>query len=132
MLSCAGNDTFLQLVGPIRPGTVNIPDAAPGIGSTQYLSFHISLVQMEQIWHELSTSGVQGSEMSQRGFERLVFLDDPNGVLVVLTAWGVEPPPGLSRALILQRAATLREQERQPFIEDAHIARAISQLQAAG
>src|SRR5690606_24673687 len=113
------------------PGTVNIAQASPGVGSMQYLSFVVTLEQMRQMWHEMSTAGVQGSEEIKRGFERLVFLEDPNGVLITLTAWGEEPPPGMPRALVLQRAAMLREQAGAQFIEDEHIAQAIRDVDAA-
>jgi catechol 2,3-dioxygenase-like lactoylglutathione lyase family enzyme len=128
VLYAGGNDTFLQLVGPTRPGTVKIADASPGIGSMQYLSFTVTLEQMREMWNEMSRAGVQGSEEIRRGYERLVFLEDPNGVLITLTAWGVEPPPGMPRALVLQRAASIRERDQAPFIEDAHIQQAIDGL----
>jgi catechol 2,3-dioxygenase-like lactoylglutathione lyase family enzyme len=131
MLYCGGNDTFLQLVGPMQPGSVNIAQASPGIGSMQYLSFVVTLDQMRQMWHQMSNAGVQGSEEITRGFERLVFLEDPNGVLITLTAWGVEPPAGMPRALVLQRAASLREEQGARYIEDAHIQQAISDIEHA-
>lgn len=131
MLYCGGNDTFLQLVGPVKPGSVNIAQASPGVGSMQYLSFVVTLGQMRAMWHEMSNAGVQGSEEIQRGFERLVFLEDPNGVLITLTAWGVEPPDGMPRALVLQRAASLRDQQGAAFVEDAHIAQAIKDIERA-
>ncbi len=131
MLYCGGNDTFLQLVGPMKPGTVNIAQASPGVGSMQYLSFVVSLEQMREMWHEMSNAGVQGSEEIKRGFERLVFLEDPNGVLITLTAWAEEPPPGMPRALVLQRAAMLRDQAGSNFIEDEHVAQAIRDVDAA-
>lgn len=129
VLYAGGNDTFLQLVGPIRPGAVKIADHSPGVGSMQYLSFNVSLESMRSMWDEMSRAGVQGSEEIRRGYERLVFLEDPNGVLITLTAWGVEPPAGMPRALVLQRAASIREREQAQFIEDSHIERAIAALQ---
>lgn len=132
MLYCGGNgDTFLQLVGPAKPGSVKIAEASPGIGSMQYLSFNVSLATMEQMWNEMSRAGVQGSEQITRGYERLVFLEDPNGVLITLTAWNVEPPPGMPRALVLQRAAMIRERQGAQFVEDAHIREAIEDVTRA-
>ena len=128
ILYTGGGDSFIQLVGPRSPGSVNISEATPGVGSMQYLSFNISLEQMNNMWDEMSRSGVQGSEQISRGFERLVFLEDPNGVLITLTAWGIEPPTDLPRALILQRASSLREQEGAAFIEDDHIEAAIESI----
>ena len=131
MLYCGANDTFLQLVGPMKPGSVNIAQASPGIGSMQYISLNVTLEQMREMWHQMSTAGVQGSEEIQRGFERLVFLEDPNGVLITLTAWGTEPPPGMPRALVLQRAAHHRDQQNAQFLEDQHIQLAIADIEQA-
>lgn len=128
VLYAGGNDTFLQLVGPAQPGAVNIAQASPGVGSMQYLSFNVSLETMRSMWDEMSRAGVQGSEEIARGYERLVFLEDPNGVLITLTAWGVEPPSGMPRALVLQRAAAIREQDGSTFIEDTHIQQAVEGL----
>ncbi|MDA0815559.1 MAG: VOC family protein [Chloroflexi bacterium] len=131
MLAFEGGDTFLQLVGPTQPGTVALAEASPGAGSMQYLSLTVSLDQIHRIWDEMSRAGVHGSEVIQRGYERLVFLEDPDGVLITLTAWGVEPRAGTPRALVLQRAAALRDEAGVAFIEDEHIARAIEEIAAA-
>jgi catechol 2,3-dioxygenase-like lactoylglutathione lyase family enzyme len=120
-------DSFLQLVGPTHPG-VNISEARLGVGSMQYLALQVSRAQMQAMFDELSRAGVQGSEVIERGYERLVFLDDPNGVLVTLVSWASEPPPGMSRAKVLARAAAIREQTGAPFIEDAHVFQAIAEL----
>jgi catechol 2,3-dioxygenase-like lactoylglutathione lyase family enzyme len=128
----AGGDSFVLLVGPVEPGRVSIAQASPGVGSMQYLSLQLPLEQMREIHHRISNAGVHGSEEIERGFERLVFLEDPNGVLITLTAWATEPPPDLPRARVLERAAALREAEGAPFIEDAHVRRAIEELEAGG
>ena len=130
MLYAGGGDTFVQLVGPRESNAVNIAAASPGVGSMQYLSFNISLDQMNNMWDEMSRAGVQGSEQITRGYERIVFLEDPNGVLITLTAWGVEPPSGVPRALILQRAASIRETEGAAYIEDQHVRSAIESVMA--
>ena len=130
MLAGGDGETCLLLVGPVN-ASVNIAEASPGVGSMQCLSFRVSLAVMQGMFHELSNSGVQASEEIARGFERLVFLQDPNGVLITLTAWSTEPPPGIPRALVLQRAARLRERDGSTYVEDVHIRGAIAELQAA-
>jgi len=131
MLAFEGSDMFLQLVGPTQPGTVALAEASPGAGSMQYLSLTVSLDQMLGIWDEMSRAGLHGSEVIQRGYERLVFLEDPDGVLITLTAWGVEPPVRMARTRVLQRAAALRDEAGVAFIEDDHIALAIEEIAAA-
>lgn len=125
----AGRDTFLLLVGPVSKD-VKIADSALGVGSMQYLSLRVSAAQMDAMFHEMSTSGVQGSEEIRRGYERLVFMEDPNGVLVTLTAWTADPPPGVSRAAALQRASALRDREGARYVDDNHLRAAIASFSA--
>lgn len=128
-LLSAGGDTFLMLVGPVDPN-MKLADATLGVGSMQYLSFRVSGEQMDGMFHELSTAGLHGSEQIVRGYERLVFMEDPNGTLILLTAWVTEPPPALDRSRVLARAAQFRDEAGARFVEDAHVRRAIAELQA--
>lgn len=123
----AGNDTFVLLIGPVDPNT-KLAESSLGVGSMQYLSLAVSGEVIDRAFFELANSGVHGSEEIRRGYERLIFLEDPNGVLVLLTAWTTEPPAGMSRAAVLERAAKLREAQNAPFVEDHHIQAAITQL----
>jgi len=128
LMYCGGNDSFLMLVGPAEGARVSIAEAQPGVGSMQYLSFNLDRETMTRIWHEMSTAGVAGSEEIVRGYERLVFMEDPNGVLITLTAWSTEPPVGMPRALVLARAAAIRERDGSAYVEDTHIQQAIAEL----
>ena len=130
LLATADGSSFVQLVGPTHAG-VTIAEATPGVGAMQYLAFHVSKAQMDGVFHELSNSGVHGSEEIVRGYERLVFLEDPNGVLVTLVAWAVEPPPGMPRAAVLARATEIRDAEGAPFVEESHLRAAIASFQTA-
>ncbi len=123
----AGNDTYLLLVGPNDPN-LKLAEASLGVGSMQYLSLRAPGDLMDRAFFELSSVGAQASEEIRRGYERLVFIEDPNGILVTLIAWTAEPPPGLSRPAVLARAAAIREAERVPFIEDSHLRQAIAEL----
>ncbi|MGE0228289.1 MAG: VOC family protein [Dehalococcoidia bacterium] len=123
----AGGDTYVLLVGPTNPG-IKLAEASLGVGSMQYLSLQVPADWMDRAFYELSSVGAQASEEIRRGYERLVFMEDPNGVLIILTAWTTEPPAGMSRPAVLERAAAIRDAQRQPFIEDDHIRQAISDL----
>ena len=123
----AGGDTFLLLIGPVDRD-LKLAEASLGVGSMQYLTFQVSGEVMDRAFFELSQAGARASEEIRRGYERLVFIEDPNGVLVLLVAWTTEPPPGVSRADVLARAARLREQQQAPFVEDAHLRQAIAEL----
>jgi catechol 2,3-dioxygenase-like lactoylglutathione lyase family enzyme len=125
----ADGGAMLQLVGPTHAG-VNIAEATLGVGSMQYVAMQVTRAQMQGMFHEMSRAGVHGSEEILRGYERMVFLEDPNGVLVTLVAWETEPPPGLPRAAVLERAGQIRDAAGAPFVEDEHVRRAIAELQA--
>lgn len=125
----AGSGTRLLLVGPIDP-KMKLAESQLGVGSMQYLSLRLSSAELDTAYHELARAGVQASEEIRRGYERLVFLEDPSGVLITLTAWTREPPEGSDEAQILRRAAALREAAGAPFVEDEHLAQAIAEAQA--
>jgi catechol 2,3-dioxygenase-like lactoylglutathione lyase family enzyme len=124
-----GSDNYLMLIGPTDPN-LKLADASLGVGSMQYLTLRVSGAFMDQAFFSLSSAGLHGSEEIRRGYERLVFLEDPNGVLLLLVAWTTEPPAGMDRARVLARAAQLRDEAREPFVEDVHVRQAIAQLQA--
>jgi catechol 2,3-dioxygenase-like lactoylglutathione lyase family enzyme len=122
-------DNFLLLIGPRDPN-LKLADASLGVGSMQYLTLRVSGAFMDQAFFALSTAGLRGSEEIRRGYERLVFLEDPNGVLLLLVAWTSEPPPGIDRARLLARAAQFRDEAGDAFVEDAHLQRAIAEIAA--
>lgn len=123
----AGAETYLLLVGPRDPN-MKLAEASLGVGSMQYITLHVPGAVMDRAFFELSSVGAQASEEIRRGYERLVFMEDPNGILVLLTAWAVEPPPGVSRPAVLARAAAIRDAQRLPFIEEPHLQQAIAEL----
>lgn len=127
VLLYAGSETYLLLIGPIDP-ELKLAEASLGVSSMQYLSLAVDADVLDRAFFELSTAGVQASEEIRRGYERLVFIEDPNGVLLILVAWLTEPPAGMSRAAVLVRAAELRTAEDAQFIEDSHIRKAITEL----
>ncbi len=129
MLAAGDGMTFLQLVGPTGEGQ-DIPEGSMGTGSMQYLSFHVSKDVMDGMFHEMATAGIHGSDEIERGYERLVFIEDPQGILVVLIAWATEPPPGLPRPAVLARAAQIRDAAGDTYVEDRHVQQAIADLTA--
>ena len=123
----AGGESYLLLIGPTDPG-LKLAEASLGVGSMQYLALNVDGEVMDRAFFELSTTGTHGSEEIRRGYERIVFLEDPNGVLIVLVAWVTEPPAAMSRARVLARAGELRAAQDAPFLEDSHIRDAIAEL----
>ena len=127
VLMHAGGEDYLLLVGPNREG-INIAESSPGVGSMQYLTLHVSGEFIDQAYFRLSSVGLQASEEIRRGYERLVFLEDPNQILIALIAWTTEPPAGMSRSAVLAKAGELKEAQNAPFLEDDHLRRAIALL----
>jgi glyoxylase I family protein len=125
----AGSGTRLLLVGPVDP-KMKLAEAQLGVGSMQYLSLRVSGADLDAAYHSLANAGVQASEEIRRGYERLIFLEDPSGVLITLTAWTREPPPGADEVAILRRAAEIRDAAGTPFVEDEHLAQAIEESRA--
>lgn len=124
-----GSDNYLMLIGPNDPN-MKLAEATLGVGSMQYLTLRVSAEFMDQAFFTLSGAGLHGSEEIRRGYERLVFLEDPNGVLILLVAWATEPPAGVDRARVLSRAAQFRQEEGAPYVEDEHVRRAIAEIEA--
>lgn len=122
----AGSGTRLLLVGPVD-AKMKLAESQLGVGSMQYLSLRVSGAELDAAYHELARAGIQASEEIRRGYERLVFLEDPNGILITLTAWTREPPTGADEAVILRRAAEIRDSAGTPFVEDEHLAQAIEE-----
>ena len=128
-LMSVGDDNYVMLIGPTDPN-LKLAEATLGVGSMQYLTLRVSGSFMDQAFFSLSSAGLQGSEEIRRGYERLVFLEDPNGVLVLLVAWTTDPPAGMDRTRLLRRAAQFREEAGDPFVEDEHLQRAIAEIAA--
>jgi catechol 2,3-dioxygenase-like lactoylglutathione lyase family enzyme len=129
LLLHVGADNYLMLIGPRDP-SLKLAESSLGAGSMQYITINVTTQFMDQAFFELSNVGLHGSEEIRRGYERLIFLEDPNGVLLLLVAWTVEPSPGISRARILARAAQFRDETGETFIEEPHIRRAIAEIEA--
>jgi catechol 2,3-dioxygenase-like lactoylglutathione lyase family enzyme len=124
-----GAENYLMLIGPTDP-SLKLAEATLGVGSMQYLTLRVSAAFMDQAFFTLSSVGLQGSEEIRRGYERLIFLEDPNGTLMLLVAWATEPPAGMDRNRVLARAAEFRAAEGARFLEEVHVQRAIAALQA--
>jgi len=76
----------IMLIGPNDP-KMKLAEKSMGVGSMQYLTLYVTNTELDKAFYTLSNAGIQISEEIQRGYERIIFLEDPNGTLITLTSW---------------------------------------------
>ena len=87
----------------------------------QYLTLYVTNIELDKAFYTLSNVGIQISEEIERGYERMVFLEDPNGTLITLTSW-----PDISSANTnqnrdtLKRAVTNKSKSISEYLEKIH------------
>lgn len=126
-----GNDNFIAYFLPRdekRHGST-YDEARPGSGHMDHLAIDVDPAQFDDLVLRLRRAGVELDGPVDRGYERSVYFQDPNGVTVELLVWKTTPPAGLPLAAILKRAQHLREQRGAAIVEDADIQQAIVDLQ---
>ena len=126
-----GNDNFIAYFVPkegVDPATYE--QARPGSGHMDHLAMDVDMGMLEEARARLVAEGVQVDGPVDRGYERSIYFQDPNGVTLELLAWITTPPAGLSQAAIIKCAQRLREERGASFIEDQDIVAAITELRA--
>ncbi|HEX6030582.1 MAG TPA: VOC family protein, partial [Tepidiformaceae bacterium] len=83
---------------------------------------------LEEAARRLQAESVQFEGPVDRGYERSIYFQDPNGTTIELLAWLTPPPADLPQAAIIARAQSLREARGARFIEDEDVRAAIAQL----
>ena len=127
-----GSDSFIAYFLPrdeARHGGSYEP-AQPGSGHMDHLAIDVDERGFEEALRALRAAGVEVDGPVERGYERSIYFQDPNGVTVELLVWHTPPPPGLAQADILRRAQRLREERGARIVEDEDIRRAIAELSA--
>jgi glyoxylase I family protein len=124
-----GNDNFIAYFLP-KPGVdpATYQPARPGSGWMDHLAIDVPGDSLDGWASRLREAGIQFEGPIDRGYERSIYFQDPNGVTVELLAWISEPPAGLSLAAVLRRAQEIREARGAALIEDADVRQAVSEL----
>ncbi|MGH2609571.1 MAG: VOC family protein [Tepidiformaceae bacterium] len=123
----AGNDTFIAYFVP-KEGAPALPPAQSGSGHMDHLALDVDNENLSQAMARLSEAGIAFEGPVDRGYERSIYFQDPNGATVELLAWITPPPAGIPQARIIQRAQALREARGAAFIDDQDIRAAIAEL----
>ncbi len=123
-----GDDNFIAYFLPRDEGAREYPQAQGGSGHMDHLAIDVDAAALDEAAQRLEAAGVP-FERAERGYERSLYFQDPNGATLELLAWHTPPPPGMSQAAILRRAQALREARGAEFVEDEDVRAAIVALQ---
>jgi glyoxalase family protein len=108
-----------------------VPDAtrtATDQGCVHHLAFAVSQASFNQAVERLDERGIRHSGVKDRGFMDSIYFEDPLGLLIELSSYRFEPPPGLTHADVLLEAHRLRVARDDHHIDQAHLADAIELL----
>ena len=127
-----GNDNFIAyfLTKDDRAGVRYAP-AKPGIGGMNHLAIDVDEASFEEALTRLRAEGIDVRGPTDRGYERSIYLKDPNGVRIELLTWLTPPPTDLTQADIIRRAQALRQARGAEFVEDQDVRQAIAELRAS-
>jgi catechol 2,3-dioxygenase-like lactoylglutathione lyase family enzyme len=123
----AGNDTFIAYFVP-KEGAPALPPAQSGSGHMDHLALDVDTENLDRAINRLSEAGITFEGPVDRGYERSIYFQDPNGATVELLAWITPPPPDIPQAQIISRAQALREARGAAYIDDQDIRAAIAEL----
>jgi catechol 2,3-dioxygenase-like lactoylglutathione lyase family enzyme len=123
----AGNDTFIAYFVP-KDGAPVLPPAQSGSGHMDHLALDVDDENLERAIARLSQEGIAFEGPVDRGYERSIYFQDPNGATVELLAWITTPPAHIPQAQIIRHAQALREARGAAYIDDEDIRAAIAEL----
>jgi catechol 2,3-dioxygenase-like lactoylglutathione lyase family enzyme len=126
-----GEDNFIAYFLPRDEGAREYPQAQGGSGHMDHLAIDVDPAALEEAMVRLRAAGVAFEGPAERGYERSIYFQDPNGATLELLTWHTPPPPGLPQAEILKRAQARREARGAEIIEDEDIRAAIVELGGA-
>lgn len=125
-----GNDNFIAYFVPRDEASAAYSAAAPGCGHMDHLAIDVDEAGFTVAMERLRAAGVPFEGPADRGYERSIYFQDPNGVTIEFLVWITPPPPDLTLAAVIKRAQRLREARGAGFIEDEDVRRAIAELRA--
>ncbi len=100
------------------------------VGCVHHLAFSLSQATFRQAVERLEERGIRHSGVKDRGFMDSIYFEDPLGLLIELSSYRFEPPPGFSHADVLLEAHGLRVERGDYAIGEEHLADAIERLVA--
>ncbi|OAI41130.1 hypothetical protein AYO38_04405 [bacterium SCGC AG-212-C10] len=123
-----GNDNFIAYFVPKDESAAVYDDATSGSGHMDHLALDVDAAALADASARLAAAGVPFEGPVDRGYERSIYFQDPNGITLELLCWITTPPAGMSQAAIIRRAQALREARGASLIEDEDVRAAIAEL----
>jgi catechol 2,3-dioxygenase-like lactoylglutathione lyase family enzyme len=126
-----GNDNFIAYFLPKPGADLSIYEPArPGSGWMDHLALDIESGSIDSWAERLRAAGVPFEGPVDRGYERSIYFQDPNGVTIELLAWLSQPPAGHPLAATILRAQEFRRRRGAALVEDADVREVIAELGA--
>ncbi|HEX2292965.1 MAG TPA: VOC family protein [Gaiellaceae bacterium] len=100
------------------------------IGAVHHVAISVSQATFAQAVERLDERGIRHSGVKDRGFMDSIYFDEPNGLLIELSAYRFEPPAGFTHPEVLLEAHKLRVERGDYNIDREHLADAIERLTA--
>ena len=123
----AGNGAFIAFFVPNDDTDLNLRRGSEGIGSMQHLAMNLD-VTIEEAMETLNKYKIKFSGPIDRGYERSLYFNDPNEIMIELMSWITPLPVGADEADVISRAQIIRENEGAYNIEDKHVRQAMIEL----
>jgi catechol-2,3-dioxygenase len=93
-----------------------------------HIAFSVSQATFRQAVERLDARGIRHSGVKDRGFMDSIYFDDPLGLLIELSSYRFEPPPGHTHADVLLEAHKIRVERGDYNIAEEHLADAIEMI----
>jgi len=122
-----GNGAFIAFFIPNDDSELKLNEGSEGIGSMQHLAFNLDM-PVEEAMEILKRYKIEFKGPVDRGYERSLYLHDPNGIKLELMTWKTPLPAGADEAEVIARAQIIREKEKAYNIEDKHVRQAMTDL----
>jgi glyoxylase I family protein len=123
-----GNDNFIAYFVPKDEAAADYDEARSGSGHMDHLAIDVDADALAEAAARLTAAGVPFEGPVDRGYERSIYFQDPNGITLELLCWITQPPPGVPQAALIRRAQELREARGASFIDDQDIRAALAEL----
>ena len=120
-----GEDNFIAYFLP-KPGVdTGLQPAQSGSGWLDHFAIDVEPGSIEAWADRLAEAGVSIDGPIDRGYERSIYFQDPNGVTIELLCWLTPLPPGTSQAEVIKAAQESRIRRGAGHIEDQDIREAL-------